>query len=177
MRVKKQLNLLLQTLNNYQLKHFLYLLLVVFVFTSCKSSHSSVSNSDKKTMQLCDDLVDNAKDNIGTPYKFGGTTKNGFDCSGLVFIAYKKEEITLPRTSIEMSNYGKRMKKENPRKAELIFFKTRGSTKINHVGLVVENKNDELKFIHSSTKKGVIISSLNEEYYRKAFSHINRVVE
>lgn len=159
------------------MKHFLYLLLVVILFTSCKSSHSSVSNSDKKTIELCKDLVDTAKENLGAPYKFGGTTKNGFDCSGLVFTAYKKEGIILPRTSIEMSNYGKRINKENARKADLIFFKTGGSSKINHVGLIVDSNHDDIKFIHSSTKKGVIISSLNEEYYKKAYSHINRVVE
>lgn len=159
------------------MKHFLYLLIVVFVFASCKSSHSSVSNSDKKTIELCDNLVDNAKDNLGSPYKFGGTTKNGFDCSGLVFTAYKKEEIILPRTSIEMSNYGKRIKKEDARKADLIFFKTGGSSKINHVGLIVDSNRDDIKFIHSSTKKGVIISSLKEDYYRKSFSQINRIVE
>ncbi|WP_298140438.1 C40 family peptidase [Flavobacterium sp.] len=159
------------------MKHFLYLLLVVFVFASCKSSHSSVSNSDKKTIELCNNLVDNAKDNLGSPYKFGGTTKNGFDCSGLVFTAYKKEEIILPRTSIEMSNYGKRIKKEDARKADLIFFKTGGSSKINHVGLIVDCNRDDIKFIHSSTKKGVIISSLKEDYYRKSFSHINRVID
>lgn len=159
------------------MKHFLYLLLVVILFTSCKSSHSSVSNSDKKTIELCKDLVDTAKENLGAPYKFGGTTKNGFDCSGLVFTAYKKEGIILPRTSIEMSNYGKRINKENARKADLIFFKTGGSSKINHVGLIVDSNHDDIKFIHSSTKKGVIISSLNEEYYKKAYSHINRIVE
>ncbi|WP_298115968.1 C40 family peptidase [Flavobacterium sp.] len=159
------------------MKHFLYLLLVVFVFASCKSSHSSVSNSDKKAIELSDNLVDNAKDNLGSPYKFGGTTKNGFDCSGLVFTAYKKEEIILPRTSIEMSNYGKRIKKEDARKADLIFFKTGGSSKINHVGLIVDSNHDDIKFIHSSTKKGVIISSLKEDYYRKSFSHINRVID
>lgn len=159
------------------MKHFLYLLLVVILFTSCKSSHSSVSNSDKKTIELCKDLVDTAKENLGAPYKFGGTTKNGFDCSGLVFTAYKKEGIILPRTSIEMSNYGKRINKENARKADLIFFKTGGSSKINHVGLIVDSNHDDIKFIHSSTKKGVIISSLKEDYYKKAYSHINRVVE
>lgn len=159
------------------MKQFFYLLLAVFLFASCKSSHSSVSNSDKKTIELCENLVDNAKDNLGAPYKFGGTTKNGFDCSGLVFTAYKKEKITLPRTSIEMSNYGKRISKENAKKADLIFFKTGGSSKINHVGLIVDSNRDNIKFIHSSTKKGVIISSLNEEYYRKSFTQINRVID
>lgn len=164
-------------MNKNSVLNWLYFLVAIVLFSSCKSSHSSVSNSDKKTIQLCDDLVDNATDNIGSPYKFDGTTKNGFDCSGLVYTSYKKEAIILPRTSLEMSNYGKRINKENARKADLIFFKTGGSSKINHVGLIVDNNRDDIKFIHSSTKKGVIISSLKEDYYRKSFSHINRIVE
>lgn len=164
-------------MNKNNIPNWLYFLVVIVLFSSCKSSHSTVSNSDKKTIQLCDDLVDNATDNIGSPYKFGGTTKNGFDCSGLVYTSYKKEDIVLPRTSLEMSNYGKRIKKEEARKADLIFFKTGGSSKINHVGLIVETKNNDIKFIHSSAQKGVIVSSLNESYYKKAFSHINRPTE
>ena len=161
-------------MNKNSILNWLYFLILIVLFSSCKASHSSASNSDKKTNQLRENLVDNATEQIGSPYKFGGTTKNGFDCSGLVYTSYKKEAIVLPRTSLEMSNYGKRIKKEDARKADLIFFKTDGSRQINHVGLIIETKDNDIKFIHSSTKKGVIVSSLNEAYYQKTFSHINR---
>ena len=164
-------------MNKNSILNWLYFLILIVLFSSCKASNSSASNSDKKTNQLRENLVDNATEQIGTPYKFGGTTKNGFDCSGLVYTSYKKEAIVLPRTSLEMSNYGKRIKKEDARKADLIFFKTDGSRQINHVGLIIETKDNDIKFIHSSTKKGVIVSSLSEAYYQKTFSHINRPTE
>ncbi len=159
------------------MKHILFFLIVLFLFASCKSSQPYVTSANKKIIVLRDNLVESAKEKLGTPYKFGGTTKNGLDCSGLVYTTFKKEEIVLPRTSIEMSKKGTQIKKEHAQKADLIFFKTGGSSKINHVGLVIENKNGDLKFIHSSTKKGVIISSLTEEYYLKTFSHITRLID
>jgi cell wall-associated NlpC family hydrolase len=61
-------------------------------------------------------------------------------------------------------------------KGDLIFFKTNGRRQINHVGMVVEVNDDEIKFIHSSTSNGVIISSTKERYYGKNFSQINRVI-
>ena len=117
------------------------------------------------------------RDNIGSPYKYGGTTKNGFDCSGLVFVTFKKNDISLPRTSFDMSKYGKVISKKDAQKGDLIFFKTNGSSKINHVGLIVDIDKEFIKFIHASIQKGVIISSTKEDYYRKSFSQINRVID
>ena len=61
------------------------------------------------------------------------------------------------------------------RKGDLIFFKTNGRKIINHVGMVVEVLEDEIKFIHSATSKGVIISSTKEPYYKKTFVQVNRI--
>jgi cell wall-associated NlpC family hydrolase len=66
---------------------------------------------------------------------------------------------------------------EEIQKGDLIFFRTLGSKVINHVGMVVEINDDEIKFVHASIKKGVIISSTKEDYYGKAFSHVNRILE
>lgn len=123
------------------------------------------------------ELIDNAKENLGSPYQAGGTSKKGFDCSGFVFTVFKNFDVTLPRTSNEMSNFGRMIAKEDIRKGDLIFFRTNGNSKINHVGLVLESDSDGIKFIHSSTQKGVIISTTNEGYYQKAFAQVNRVVE
>lgn len=150
------------------------MLLVVFA-TSCKSASSAVSNS--KNSKIANELVNDASDNIGSPYKYGGTTKNGFDCSGLVFVTFKKNDISLPRTSFDMSKYGKVISKKDAQKGDLIFFKTNGSSKINHVGLIVDIDKEFIKFIHASIQKGVIISSTKEDYYRKSFSQINRVID
>ena len=126
---------------------------------------------------MVEQLIDDANKNIGSPYKAGGTDKNGFDCSGLVFVTFKKAAITLPRKSIDMSKIGRVIDKNEIQKGDLIFFKTNGKREINHVGLVVDVAGDEIKFIHSSSQLGVIVSSTKEPYYGKAFAQANRIIE
>lgn len=158
------------------MKHLLYILALLFLVTSCKST-SSTTNSSKKTSRLNEQIIDDATDKIGSPYRYGGTTKSGFDCSGLVFTSFQKNDISLPRSSYEMSKKGTIIKKNECRKGDLIFFKTNGKSRINHVGIITEVDDDEIKFVHSSTQRGVIISSTKEDYYRKSFAQINRIVE
>lgn len=122
-------------------------------------------------------LVYNAADNLGSPYRGGGMSKAGFDCSGLVYTTFKNFEIMLPRSSNSMANYGYKVDRVEAKPGDLIFFRTNGKRVINHVGLVTEVFEDEIKFIHSSTSAGVIISSTKENYYSKTFAQVNRVVE
>jgi cell wall-associated NlpC family hydrolase len=131
----------------------------------------------RENKQLVDHLIENATDNIGVKYKAGGTTKSGFDCSGLVFTSFEAEDIKLPRSSFEQAKIGKIIKFNDAKKGDLIFFKTNKSKQINHVGLIVEIRPDEIKFVHSSTSKGVIISSTKEPYYKNSFEQINRIIE
>lgn len=158
------------------MKHLFYLLALLFLVVSCKSTSSATSGS-KKTSLLNEQIIDDATDKIGSPYRYGGTTKLGYDCSGLVFTTFQKNDIQLPRSSFEMSKKGTVIKKNECRKGDLIFFKTNGKNKINHVGIITEVTDDEIKFVHSSTQRGVIISSTKEDYYRKSFAQINRIVE
>ena len=158
------------------LKHLLYLIAVLFLVTSCKST-SSTTSSSKKTSRLNEQIIEDAIGKIGKPYKYAGTTNAGYDCSGLVFTTFQKNDISLPRSSYEMSKKGTIIKKNDCRKGDLIFFKTNGKSKINHVGIITEVDDDEIKFVHSSTQRGVIISSTKEDYYRKSFAQINRIVD
>ena len=161
------------------MKKILIFLLLSIVFTSLKSTSTAVNNRDTKreNKYIVNHLVENATDNIGVKYKAGGTTKSGFDCSGLVFTTFESENIKLPRSSYEQSKIGKTINIDDAQKGDLIFFKTNKSKQINHVGLITEIKSDEIKFVHSSTSKGVIISSTKEPYYKNSFAQINRVVE
>ncbi len=120
-------------------------------------------------------IVTYAQSFKGTRYKFGGTTKKGMDCSGLVYTSFKKENIILPRTSRTMATQGKPVSIKKVGIGDLLFFKTnKRKNVISHVGLVVETKGT-IRFIHASTSKGVIISSLNEKYWNNAFVSARRV--
>lgn len=167
--------------SNY-LKQLVFLLFVLVFFSACKSSAPLVNTkktdtSSSKKKQLSEQLIYSASENIGVRYKSAGTTKAGFDCSGLVYTTYNSYEIKLPRTSLEQSRSGTIIKRDAAQKGDLIFFKTNNSRQINHVGIITEIYDDEIKFIHSSTSRGVIISSTKESYYQKSFIQINRVLE
>lgn len=127
-------------------------------------------------LSLADQLIERASDNIGVRYRSGGTTRAGFDCSGLICATFSAMDIKLPRSSIEQSNIGTKVTPQEAKKGDLIFFKTRGGQRINHVGMVVDVVDGEIKFIHSSTSQGVIISSTKESYYHRNFAQVNRVL-
>lgn len=163
----------------------LYLLaLVISVFLySCGSSRSSsnvnrpTSKSHKSDDRVTNKIIKNAKSFEGTRYKFGGTTKSGMDCSGLVYVAFESEDIALPRVSRDMAKKGTRISLSKTAKGDLIFFQTNKSNRnINHVGLVIEINGGNVKFIHATSSKGVIISSLDERYWKGAFVEVRRVI-
>ncbi len=172
------------------MKRLLYLLCLALFFTACKSTTAiatsekekpkeKLSRSEKrKTNQLAEQLIDTATENLGIRYKYAGTSKTGFDCSGLVYTVYNSENINLPRNSFQQSKIGIVLdpKEDEAQKGDLIFFKTNRNRQINHVGIVIEVHDKEIKFIHASTSRGVIISSTNELYYKSRFIQVNRVL-
>lgn len=186
------------------IKRLLFIFLISIAFVGCKSSSNIVTSkeeaikkgiydydsntktasrkSKKSTSKnysssgLNQKIVDDALDNIGVKYRLGGTNKKGMDCSGLVFSTFENYDIRLPRTSIDMSRHGKKIKKKEALPGDLIFFKTNGRSVINHVGIITEIHDDEITFVHASTSKGVIVSSTTDDYYNKTFAQINRVI-
>ncbi|WP_310382040.1 LysM peptidoglycan-binding domain-containing protein [Flavobacterium sp.] len=129
-----------------------------------------------ENVSKADFLIAKASENLGVRYRSGGTTNDGFDCSGLMFSTFKNIDMILPRTSKEMANYGQQIDKSQAQKGDLIFFATFGKGRISHVGMVTEVVEEEIKFIHSSTQMGVIISSTKEDYYARSFIQINRIL-
>ena len=150
--------------------------------TLTNKTQTSINNSNDDDIIISDKsylvakLIVDAKENVGVRYKMGGTSTSGFDCSGLMITTFSKYGIQLPRTSLEMSQTGVAVSKNEARKGDLIFFVTNGRS-ISHVGMIIEASDNEIKFIHASTSSGVIISSLNERYYSNAFARIRRVIE
>ncbi len=100
----------------------------------------------------------------GTPYKIGGLSKRGIDCSGFVHLSYRNSfGLEIPRTTKNLQKFGNRITKNHLTVGDLIFFRTGFFTR--HVGIYME---DNL-FIHASTKKGVILSDLRERYWQEAY--------
>lgn len=121
-------------------------------------------------------ILNVANENVGVPYRSGGTSPEGFDCSGFVLYSMKPFDIDLPRTSQDMARTGKRIYKKDAKPGDLIFFNT-GGAGISHVGIVTGVEGDVIKFIHSSSSNGVKHSSTAENYYAKTFVQVNRVLE
>ncbi|WP_339699240.1 C40 family peptidase [uncultured Marixanthomonas sp.] len=147
--------------------------------TSTNSTAKTAPDHVKKSVapKKVNKIIAYAKTFQGTRYKFGGTTKKGMDCSGLVYTSFKNENIGLPRVSRDMAKQGKRISLRNAEEGDLLFFQTNKTRKvINHVGLVVESKRGVVKFIHSTTSRGVIVSSLDENYWNNAFVEVRRVI-
>lgn len=134
------------------------------------------SEETTSTEEIKKEIIAYAKSFEGTRYKFGGTTKSGMDCSGLICVAFKKKDIDLPRISRDIATKGIFISFKDIEPGDLVFFKTSRRNTINHVGLVVEAKRGEVKFIHSTTRAGVIISSLSENYWKNAFVQVRRVI-
>ncbi|MDP3312835.1 LysM peptidoglycan-binding domain-containing C40 family peptidase [Lutibacter sp.] len=127
-----------------------------------------------ETSQI-DFLIETASKNIGTRYRRGGTGAKGFDCSGLMYTTFKEINMTLPRSSHQQAKVGTKIDRSEAKIGDLIFFATNRIGSISHVGMITEIIEDEIKFIHSSTSLGVIISSIKEMYYSKRFVQINRI--
>ncbi len=102
----------------------------------------------------------------GTPYKYGGMTKHGVDCSGFCNVLYiEVYHKKLPRTTRDLAKQLNKVKKSKLQEGNLVFFNIKGK-KNSHVGVYLKNN----RFVHASTSKGVIISSLENPYYKKAFN-------
>ena len=187
----------MKKLLNKKMKKYLMLTFSALVIISCGSSKKVVvkremptktvakvanlktleSNYSGKNSAEVNELLKDAQKYLGAPYKYAGNTSSGFDCSGLVCKVFDENSTKLPRRSEDQSSQGKSISIKEAKPGDLVFFATSGGSRVTHVGIVHDIGNDgEVKFIHSSTSKGVIISSLNEKYWNNAYLFARRVL-
>jgi cell wall-associated NlpC family hydrolase len=116
-------------------------------------------------------LLDEVIDWWGTPYKYGGESKSGADCSGFVQMVFLKVyDKKLPRTTKQQYEFCSKVNKNRLKEGDLVFFET-GGKGISHVGIFLKDG----RFAHASSTKGVIVNGLEEAYYDKAYRGGGRV--
>lgn len=124
-----------------------------------------------------DELVDFAESLIGVKYKYGSMIKeNGFDCSGFINYVFNHFKISVPRITVDFTNAGKEIPVKFSKPGDLILFTGSDAQSgiVGHMGIITENNNGDLKFIHASTSHGVMISGMNS-YFIPRFVKVNRV--
>jgi lipoprotein Spr len=111
---------------------------------------------------------------LNTPYRWGGTSKSGIDCSAFVqTVMYQALGISIPRTSIMQSGVGEDVAREELKFGDLVFFDTRRRGRVSHVGIYLSDG----YFVHSGSRTGVAIASLDSDYYSRTFLKAKRVTE
>lgn len=168
------------------MKKITFFLVLICLVCSCKSKQTASSKKQTKTVRTIAqpkaskktlDIIDYAKSFKGTRYKYGGTTKKGMDCSGLVQTSFKKFGIDLPRTTANQKLAGKWIDLKKVTVGDLVFFATKKNSRyVNHVGIVINTSAGRVEFIHASSSKGVMVSSLTERYWYFAFVQARRVL-
>lgn len=151
----------------------LFIIVIIgFAFLMSSCAGSRVTRERKVNL-----VVAKAKSYTGTPYKYGGTTVLGMDCSGLLMRSFEAVDMYIPRTAAEQSKLGSKVGINELKKGDLVFFKTiKNKAKVTHAGLVTDaRRKDQIIFIHASSSRGVIEVNLISDYYIKAFVKARRL--
>jgi cell wall-associated NlpC family hydrolase len=159
-------------------KYLLYFLFLLFV-SSCTlirqvGNNLGISNevetSSNFTNSEIESIIHTAEQCEGIPYRVGGASIEGMDCSGLLYTVYVANEFSIPRISVQQAQFGLAVPLNKIQVGDWVFFRTNGAAQINHIGLVAQVKGEQdILFIHASTSKGVRKDQLYTNYWLKSF--------
>lgn len=135
--------------------------------TASSSSSSETKVAGASTTQSSSGVVSAARQQMGTPYVWGGTSPSGFDCSGFLQYSFKQAGKDIPRTVSQM--YSASTKVSNPSVGDIVFFDTRGGP--SHAGIYIGNN----QFIHSGSSTGVAIADMDSSYWAPRFIGAGRM--
>jgi len=160
----------LQILNSFDHKD----LQLKSIEASLKNEEIAKAAEHAKTIK---GLLSEAESYLGTPYRYGGMTRKGIDCSAFVLSVFGATlGMNLPRVAAAQSQEGEKVDKSQLQKGDLVFFSH--GKRISHVGIVYDVTEDgDVKFIHAATSRGVMISSLADSYWGPKFRFAKRIIE
>ena len=148
---------------------FLLLILLISCFSLfAESAETAALNKRNK-------FIETAKQFLGVPYVYGGTSRSGIDCSGLVFLAGKGIGLSLPRTASQICDFSKIIEDSERQAGDLLFFSDNGS-KVTHVAIYLGDG----KMLHAASsgiKTGVIISEVTESYWKRTYYCAGRIID
>ncbi|WP_424962319.1 C40 family peptidase [Ekhidna sp.] len=152
------------------MKYLLSAFLIAGIFISAPAQN-------KKKRRKIASVIQTGRSYIGTPYKWGGMSRSGIDCSGLIHNSYKTIGVDLPRTAKEQSKTGNKRGWNGIREGDLVYFKfKKKGSKWFHSGMITYVGNDKILFVHASSSRGVIESNLLSDYYKKNVKNFRRVI-
>jgi len=120
------------------------------------------------------EFLNHIKYYLGTPYQYGGQSRQGMDCSGFVTVIYQESfDIELPHNAHQIYRKCQKIASQRLRLGDLVFFRVAKSRKIDHVGIYLAKN----YFVHATVSRGVVVSELTEKYYRSRFAGAGRVID
>ena len=157
--------------------------MLLLILGSCAKLANLTKKKDTKTTNLSldyakiDKVLNTALSYKGTPYQWGGTTRKGMDCSGLMLTSFKSIQMDIPRIAGDQAAIGISVKLDELEEGDMVFFTDKpGNKEVTHVGMVskVNPLQGKVLFVHASSSKGVMESDLFSDYWKGVFLKATR---